>query len=383
MPHLLTNELVESVIRDLPAQARVMLRLLLLQYLDVTPEDIEYIAGDRPDPRFQAGAKSPLAIVTREAVQGVADRAEEYRTRHRRRRERLSLMIECLNRQIPITETFCSLSETLLRTRFGLSPSELADLKANARTAVLKQRLREVEAKLGRGELANDDYRRARLMVEYQLQLRLLDRHRKRLDLAKREMDLVGLAPLQDHEIAHIWGLPVSSLGGRKVKHLHQYLERLQTALRQSGWPPDPAQAMPLDLWKETLCTLSARPTPRSVASYDGMEGSEATLLDKLRAFAMGALPEEAESRLWLDLIQDLRHGAEPGSRPRSLFGLQRLSTILAEMDQAPETLEQELLGRIAPPTHEEPEPQPEEKKLESVQLGDMAEHVLRSMRGD
>ncbi len=42
---LLTVEMIRSVIDTMPMQGRVMLRLILLQYFDVTDEDILYIVA--------------------------------------------------------------------------------------------------------------------------------------------------------------------------------------------------------------------------------------------------------------------------------------------------------------------------------------------------
>lgn len=44
----LTPEMIESAVNGLPLQGRVMMRLLLLQYFDVSQEDVDYMASDRP-----------------------------------------------------------------------------------------------------------------------------------------------------------------------------------------------------------------------------------------------------------------------------------------------------------------------------------------------
>ena len=381
MPTLLTSELIQSVIEAMPAQGRVMLRLLLLQYLDLTDEDIRYIAGDRPDPRFQSGEKPFLDFITRETIQGITDRAAEYQERVRKKRERLGLIIECMRRQIAISERLCVICERLLLAR-DLTQEAVAELRRTARTIVLKQALREVQDKFDEQAISDDEFRTQRLALEFQLHLRLLDRHRRRVEQAQRDQQNTGPVPLHDHEIAHIWGIPASSLAGRKAKYLHQYLEAVQAKLRQAGETPNPKHTAPVDLWRETFAALARGPIPRSVVTYDGMEGSEDTLLQKLRAFTVGGLPEDAESRLWMNMVQDVRHGAEHGARPFSLFALQRLSAILSETDSSDDVLEREVLGRIEASRAVEASEQPEDKKPEEVQLGDMAEHVLRSLRG-
>ena len=44
---LLTVETIRSVIDAMPMQGRIMLRLILLQYFDVTDEEILYIVTDQ------------------------------------------------------------------------------------------------------------------------------------------------------------------------------------------------------------------------------------------------------------------------------------------------------------------------------------------------
>lgn len=376
----LTVELIESVVNDLPPQGRIMLRLLLLQFLDLTQEDIEYIASDRPDPRFVAGAKSTVGVISRETIQGIADRVAHYRNQVRQRRERAWLRMECLRKQTALDQTLCSLAERLLTARFGLAQDEVQELRKLARTAVSRPALRDIAGRWEQDAITEEDYRKERLRLEYQAILRRLDRQQKRLDAAKRDFENSGDAPLQDHEIGQVWGIPAGSLAARKVKYLHQYLQGLQSRLQAAQPSGEQALTVPLDLWKETFTVLAQKPAQRSVAVYDGLEGSETELLDKLAAFAAGTVPEEQEGRFWLSIVQESRHNAEYGSRPYSPFALQRLSAILDDMGTSPEALEQDLLARVSPPAKgaalEEPKETPQD-------LGQMGEHVLRSMLGE
>lgn len=382
-PTVLSAEQVEAVVNDLPIQGRIVLRLLLLQYLDVTQEDIAYMAADRPDPRFQAGNQPKTPIISREAVQVVADRVEQYRSRVRRKRERTWLQMECLRKQIALSESFCSLAEQLLVSRSGLDSDRVQELKKQARTAVSKPALRALEQKWEKDEIEEEDYRRERLSIEYQTRSRKLERERKRLETNEREYAIAGEVTLQDHEIAHIWGIPASSLAGRKLKFLHQYLQSLQAKVQASKSATEQAALPPVDLWKDTFAALSAHPIERSVAAYDGLERTEEALLEKLRAFADGTLPEEIETRFWLTIVQESSQLTEYGSKLQSLFALQRLAAILAEMDTTSDMLEQELLSRIAPkPKAAAGEPL-EEKKTEPPQLSEMGEHVLKSFTGE
>ncbi|MER3425209.1 MAG: hypothetical protein C4293_20280 [Nitrospiraceae bacterium] len=365
----LKQDHIESAINALPIQGRIMLRLLLLQYLDVTQEEIEYMASDRPDPRLQAGMKPSNWIISREAIQGIADRIAQYRSQIRQKRERLWLQGECLRKQIARREALCSIAEQLLSSRFGLSPEAVQELKKQGRNAVPKPMLRELDMRWDRNEITEDEYRGRRLAIEYQTLIRRLDRERKRLEVAKRELEAVSRAPLQDHEIGHIWGIPASAIAARKIKYLQQYLQGVQAKVQESLSGTQQATAQQLDLWKETFAILSQRPVERSVAAYDGLERTEAALLEKLTTLASGTLPEDLESRFW-------------PAMSRSLFALQRLSAIQGEMDLSPEALEQDLLALISP-TPKVTADSLEEPKPSEIELSEMGQHVLRSMMGE
>ena len=384
MASLLTAEQIEHVINGLPPQGRIMLRLLLLQFYDLTPEDIDYISTDRPDPRLVAGAKSTAPIISRDALAGIANRVAHYRNIVRQRRERAWLRMECLRKQIALDQTLSTLAERLLTSRFGLTADEVGELKAHARAAVPTPLLRELNRRWEQDEITEEEeYRKERLRLEYQALLRRLDREQKRLEAGKRDFDMAGAAPIQDHEIGQMWGIPAGALSARKVKYLHQFLQGLQAQIHGSAPAAKEAVTAPVDLWRETFTVLAHKPVERSVPAYDGLEGTEAELLDKLTAFARGTMPEELENRFWLALIQESRHGAEYGSKPYSVFGLQRFSAILDEVDTSPEGLEQELLARVSPAPKAAEGAALKEPQEAVPDLGQMGEHVLRSMYGD
>lgn len=384
MASLLTAEQIERVIDALPPQGRIMLRLLLLQFYDLTPEDIDYIAADRPDPRLVAGAKSTAPIISRDALAGIANRVAHYRNIVRQRRERAWLRMECLRKQMALDQTLSTLAERLLTSRFGLTADEVGELKAHARMVVPKPLLRELNRRWEQGEVTEEEeYRKERLRIEYQALLRRLDREQKRLEAGKRDFDMAGAAQILDHEIGQMWGIPAGALSARKVKYLHQFLQGLQAQIHGSAPAAAEAGTVPLDLWRETFKVLAQKPVQRSVPVYDGLEGTEAELLDKLTAFAGGTMPEELENRFWLTLVQESRHGAEYGSTPYSVFGLQRLSAILDEMAISPDALEQDLLARVSPAPKAAEGAALEEPKEAVPELGQMGEHVLRSMYGD
>lgn len=367
MAAVLSQAHIESTIAGLPIQGRIMLHLLMLQYFDVPQEEIEYMAADRPDPRMAAGMKRIVSVISREALQGIADRVTQYQSQLRRKRERLWLQGQCLERQIARTEALLAAAERLLTTRFGITVEGLKDIQVHARSAILRPVIRQLEARWEQNDILEEEYRAQRLTAEYQTLLRKVDRDRKRLEVAKRELNRSSSVPLQDHEIAHIWGIPSGSLAARKVKYLKQYLDDLQKKVLDGSPATDQYNPVPLDLWKESFTVLASRPVERSVAPYDGLEHTEQALLEKLLILASGTLPEELEGRFWLPVSL-------------SLFTLQRLAAIQAEWDLSPEAVEQELLDRVAPaPKAVE---MSEEEKAQ-LQLGEMGEHVLRSMLGE
>ncbi len=382
MPAELTKEQIQAVVDDLPPQYRAMIRLLLMQYLDPSEDDIKYMASDRPDPRIQLGQRIMTQSLSRDAIESVAERTAQYRVQVRQRRERIWLQIQCLNKQIGASEAICRIAEDMLQTRYSCTGDELNELKRNARIAVSRPAIRSLDKQWDKEEIEEDQYRKARLPIEYQSEIRRLERYRTRLNLAKRELNTVGFVPLQDHEIAHIWGIPLGSLAGRKVKALHQYLQVLQAKSHDDSSSPEASSGPPVDLWKLTFEVLSKSAVERSAAVYDGMEGSEAALLDKLTAFATGRLQDEVESRLWQAISRDYSPNAVEGQGVRqSLFALQRLLAILNEMDLSPEALEEQLLAKISPKPKVVPGQEVEPTAV--PQLGDMAEHVLRSMKGE
>jgi len=382
MSTLLTRQQIETAINSLPLQGRIMLHLMLLQYFDLSNEEIEYIAADRPDPRIVAGAKPTAPVISRETLESIANRVEFYQTQLRQRRERAWWRIECLRKWIAIDQRLLQLAKQLLTSRFGVGPEAIEDLVKHARAAVHQPLLRDLERRWESDGISEEEYQKARLQIEYQVLFRRLERQQKRLDGAQRDFETAGTNGHQDHEIAQMWGIPNGTLAARKVKYLHQYLQAIQSGIGASRSASDQAATPPVDLWRETSKTLAVTPAERTVAVYDGLEGSEDELMGKLTTFAAGKMKEDEETRFWGSLIQEFRHRAEYGSSPYSLFGLQRLSAILEETDSSLDALEQDLMARISP-TPKATEAALEESKKTPAELGQIGEHVLRSMFGE
>jgi hypothetical protein len=375
----LTPELIESVINSLPIQGRIMLHLILLQHFDVTEEEIRYMTADRPDPRCVAGSKPTHNILTQDAIKAVAEKRDQYLRHVRLKRERMKLQCDCLAKLAAIRTAMADRAAVLLTTKFGMAPDAIAELKAQARTALPKPALRALDQRWNAHELTAEEYQQQRLSIDMQTHFRVADKYRKRLDLAERERRTADFSSLQDHEVCHIWGLPAGSLAARKVKYMTQYVQALQAALQQSAPAADP-QTPPIDLWKETFAVLATRPMERSVSVYDGLENTETQLLEKLSAMAWGTLPEEVESKFWLSLVQGASSNAVHSEITRSLFGLQRLAAVLNDFDSSPEALDEALLARSA--SQSQDVPQLTDKPAEPV-TNEMKEHVLRSMFGE
>ncbi len=341
----LTVDLIHEVIAGLPIQGRIMLRLLLLQHMDVTHDEILFMVSDRPDPRCVSGTK-PITTMTQESISAMINRRDEYRRRARLRRERTGLQCTALKRLAETAEAMAGRATALLSAR-GVSDEALHELKAQARVAVPRPVLRVLDERWDKDEISAEDYQNHRLAVELQTLLRCAERFRKRLDLAERERHTSDATTLQDHEIGHIWGIPAGTLAARRVKFLSQYLMALQGKL--TGIAMSPETAPPIDLWKETLAVLARTPIERSVSSYDGLEQTETALIEKLSAYALIGIPEAMEVKFWNSLVFGASSNAMHSESTRTLFGLQRLVAIQNETDTRDEALEEELLKRTAP----------------------------------
>jgi len=378
------HEHIEATLESLSIQNRTMLRLLLLQYQDLKQEEIEYMASDQPDARFMAGAQPTSKPWVGEAVREVGARAKQYRLLFRQKRERPWLQLECLNKHLEMTDSAIHAAEGLLGTRFQADPVTIKDRKKSAIAALPKPEIRRLTKAWDQEEISKEDYQTTRLLIEYQTLLRRRERLRRRMNTARREFEQSGLSPMQDHEIAHIWGIPLGSLSGRKVKALHNYLTALQTRLESANAMPDTADARP-DLWRETIQTFSMQPIGRSIVSFiSGVERTEEALLEKLKTLADGTMPEELESGFWqlITRVHDSEHSGAWDNHARAIFALQRLTAIQSDIEPTLEDLEDDLMKIITPQPKGEALPAPEQEE-QAPELGDQALGVLNAFIGE
>src|SRR5215813_3562220 len=177
----LTIETIRSVIDTMPVQGRIMLRLILLQYLDVTDEEILYIVTDRPDPRCVAGTKPTNTSMTKESIKVVTDRRDQYRRQVRLKRERTWLQCESLRSLAELREAFADRARALLAERFSVSTDTLEALRTSARSALPKPAIRLLEQRWDADDITAEDFQQQRLSIEFQTQLRLVEKYRTRL----------------------------------------------------------------------------------------------------------------------------------------------------------------------------------------------------------
>jgi hypothetical protein len=382
MPTTIRFEHIESALQSLPMQGQTMLQLLLLQYMDVSQKAIDYMASDQPDSRFLAGNQPQGKTISLEAVQNVASRANQYKGYYRQKRERPGMHIEFLTESLAIIDKTIRIAERLLTSDFGADESSLQAAKDQASNILLRQEQRKLQRAWDNQELTPKDYQTQRLLLEYQALLRRRGILRRRMKIAQNDFVTAGNSPLKDHEIAHVWGIPLGTLAARKVKALQQFLTGLQKNLEESSAPNGTSQ--PIDLWRETLHFLSQRPVERSMVEYDGLEKTEEGLLDKLRAFVSGTMSEPEESKFWTSItkVNDTEFSGTWKSHARSILAFQRLHALLNDMDFSEEGLEEELRVKIYPklPDDQLATPESEEKPVE---LGEMGLGVLNAFAGE
>lgn len=374
-----TADLIQEVVETLPIQGRIMIHLLLLQYLDLPEDEILYMVSDRPDPRCVSGTK-PVTTMTQESIAAMTNRRDEYRRRARLRRERTWLQCIALTNLARTASTMATRAAILLAAR-GVSSAHIEELTTQARTAVPRPALRVLEERWCKNEITAEEFQKYRLAIEFQTLLRFAERFKKRLDLAERERCTSDQTTLLDHEIGHIWGIPAGTLAARKVKYLSQYLTMLQTKLKRQ--PTGTGTAPPVDLWKETMSVLAQTPIERSIAVYDGLERTEAILIEKLTAYAVLGIPESVEVKLWNSLVYGASSNAMHSEVTRTLFGLQRLIAIQSDADESTDALDGELLRRTAPIPKEQVGKCQEETGPGGSELTDLQKQILHNFIGE
>jgi hypothetical protein len=381
MPISIEFEHIESALQALPIQNRTMIQLLLLQYIDVTQEEIDYMATDQPDSRFLAGKQPQGKTISLEAVQNVTSRSNQYKSYYRQKRERPGMHVEFLKQSLAIMDQKIRIAERLLISDYTVDEDTLKATKTQAPSVLLRQEIRKLDRAWEHEEIPQKDYQTQRLLLEFQALLRRRAIYRRRHKIAQQDLITAGSLPLKDHEIAHVWGIPLGSLAARKVKSLQQFLTLLQK--HQDTSSPSNENTQALDLWRETLSTLAKRPIERSLIEYDGLEKTEEILMGKLEAFVNGTMSEPEESKFWASItkVNDTEFSGSWASHARSILAFQRVHALMNDMDLSDEALEDEIKAKITPKLPDDQIATEEEEK--PVELGEQGLGVLNSFIGE
>ena len=291
------------------------------------------------------------------------------------------MQVEFLKEALALIDRKVRLVERMLLEDFSVDEETIQTTRSQAPSVLVRQELRKLDRTWEHEDILKKDYQLQRLLLEFQVLLRRRAIFRRRYKIAQQEFIAAGTSPLKDHEIAHVWGIPLGSLAGRKVKALEQFLTLLQ------GYQ-EPASAsngttQPLDLWRETFTTLAKRPIERSLVEYDGLEKTEEILMEKLEAFINGIMSEPEESKFWTSItkVNDTEFSGSWASHARSILAFQRLHALMNDMDLSDEALEDEISAKILPKQSDDQIATEEEEK--PVELGEQGLGVLNSFIGE
>jgi hypothetical protein len=243
----LTREHIETAIASLQPVHRVMLRLLLLPYMDPTPEDIFFMAQERKEPNMRAGGYVSQAFggnadirrlkidgVPKEWLVAVEYRAKQYQGHLREHQARLNLLIAFYGDYLDGLQQEINAMAQLLSSECELSQESLDDLRAQARLAPLTYALKKLAVRAEKQEVEEEDYHRERLSLEYQAHLRRHNRFKKRLEQVRLERQSSLASSLSDEFLAEICSISVNPVTARRVKAVQQYVNALATIVKSS-----------------------------------------------------------------------------------------------------------------------------------------------------
>ena len=123
-PLAVTRERIEAAIASLQPFERVMIRLLMLQYLDPTHDDVTFMAQERSEPNMKAGHKfggfavgtDRKIILPKEWITAIEHKVQQYASQVRDHRKRLDLQISFMTDYLQGLERETLAIETLLIT---------------------------------------------------------------------------------------------------------------------------------------------------------------------------------------------------------------------------------------------------------------------------
>ena len=336
----LTRAQIETAIAALQPVQRVMVRLLLLAFLDPTPEDVAFMARERSEPNMRAGLKQggksqvahdKISGLPKDWILAVENKVRYHQTHLREQLTRLNLLADFLTDALAGLQLEITATEQLLTSECEIGPESLEDLRAQAKLSPLTYALKKLAARADKGEIEAADYVRERLGLEYQARLRQRDRFKKRLNLGLLERQAVILSSLSDEFLAEIWCIAVGPITNRRVKAVQAYVNTLAAAVKSGldaasfaaavnaglgprlagGSKNEGIGSKPVDvsgdLWTQTLLALAADPIPLLTPKPCGHpEGGTKSLTAKLRNLAIYELGEDEEVKMWPRTVQCL-----------------------------------------------------------------------------
>lgn len=329
----LTRAQSETAIASLQPVHRVMVRLLLLAYLDPTPEDIAFMARERSEPNMRAGLKQggrsqvahdKISGLPKDWLVAVENKVRWFQTQLRTQLTRLNLLADFLTDYLAGLQLEIRATEQMLTSECEIGPESLEDLRAQAKLSPLTYSLKKLAARADKGEIEEADYVRERLSLEYQASLRQRDRFKKRLNLVLLERQASIMSSLSDEFLAEIWCIAVGPITNRRVKAVQAYVNALASILKtgldaasfaaavNAGLGPRLAGgsknegigSKPLDLsgdlWTQTILALAADPIPPITPKpCEHPEGGTKSLTAKLRSLPIYELGEDEEIKMW------------------------------------------------------------------------------------
>ncbi|TLY25022.1 MAG: hypothetical protein E6K64_05085 [Nitrospirae bacterium] len=336
----LTRAQIETAIAALQPVQRVMVRLLLLPYLDPTPEDIVFMARERSEPNMRAGLKQggrsqvahdKISGLPKDWIVAVETKVQQFQTQLRSQLTRLNLLADFLTDCLAGLQLEITATEQLLASECEIGPESLEDLRAQAKLSPLTYALKKLAARADKGEIEEADYVRERLSLEYQARLRQRDRFKKRLNLVLLERQASILSSLSDEFLAEIWCIAVGPITNRRVKAVQAYVNALASTLKSGldaasfaaavnaglgprlagGSKNEGIGSKPVDLagdlWTQTILALAADPiAPITPKPCEHPEGGTKGLTAKLRSLAIYELGEDEEVKMWPRTVQCL-----------------------------------------------------------------------------
>jgi hypothetical protein len=329
----LTRAQIETTIAALQPVQRVMVRLLLLPYLDPPAEDIAFMARERSEPNMRAGLKQggrsqvahdKISGLPKDWIIAVENKVQQSQTQLRGQLTRLNLLADFLTDYLAGLQQEITATEQLLASECEIGSESLEDLRAQAKLSPLTYALKKLAARADKEEIEEADYLRERLSLEFQGRLRQRDRFKKRLNLALLERQASILSSLSDEFLAEIWCIAVGPITNRRVKAVQAYVNALASTLKSSldaasfaaavnagigpklagGSKNEGIGSKPVDLagdlWTQTIFALAAEPIPPITPKpCEHPEGGTKNLTAKLRSLAIYELGEDEEVKMW------------------------------------------------------------------------------------